>query len=106
MDRVRPLTAHHVIGRLTPQLEEALRNPDIAAVAARRLVEPEFPPTIAPDVLMAVGLDPDSIMTMADKTSTARRRRGSWATTILTAWDRQCAFCGFDGQLGAATVGV
>jgi len=21
-------------------------------------------------------------------------------------WDRQCAFCGFDGQLGAATVGV
>ncbi|GAA1332524.1 hypothetical protein GCM10009660_07110 [Catellatospora bangladeshensis] len=22
------------------------------------------------------------------------------------SWDRQCAFCGFDGQLGAATVGV
>jgi putative restriction endonuclease len=62
MDRVGPLTAHQVIGRLTPPLEDALRNPDIAAAAARRLVESEFPPTIAPDVLMAVGLDPDSIL--------------------------------------------
>jgi hypothetical protein len=35
-----------------------------------------------------------------------RTRRGSWPAAILTAWDRQCAFCGFDGQLGAATVGV
>lgn len=62
MDRVKPLTVHRVIGRLTPRLEDALRNPDIAAAAARRLVESEFPPTIAPDVLLAVGLNPDSIL--------------------------------------------
>ena len=55
---------------------------------------------------MAVGLDPDSILGAGDRPAAARRRRGSWTTTILTAWDRQCAFCGFDGQLGAATVGV
>jgi putative restriction endonuclease len=106
MDRVRPLTTHQVTGRLTAPLEDALRNPDIAAAAARRLVEAEFPSTIAPDVLLAVGLDPESILTTADKTPTARRRRSSWASIILTAWDRQCAFCGFDGQLGSATVGV
>lgn len=26
--------------------------------------------------------------------------------TVLEAWDRQCAFCGFDGLLGGASVGV
>src|SRR5262249_37824454 len=105
-DRVSPLKDQQVVGRLTPQLEEALKNPDIAAAAARLLVESEFSPSIAPDVLMAVGLDPDSILSVADDVTSLRRRCGSWASTILTAWDRQCAFCGFDGQLGAATVGV
>ncbi|MFD1047643.1 HNH endonuclease, partial [Kibdelosporangium lantanae] len=70
------------------------------------MIESEFPPSIAPDVLMAVGLDPDAILSAAGPTAPVRRRRGSWVTSVLTAWDRQCAFCGFDGQLGAATVGV
>ncbi|MFD1048486.1 TetR/AcrR family transcriptional regulator C-terminal domain-containing protein [Kibdelosporangium lantanae] len=30
-DLVRPLVAHQVIGRLTPQLEDALRDPDVAS---------------------------------------------------------------------------
>jgi putative restriction endonuclease len=25
---------------------------------------------------------------------------------VLQAWDRQCAFCGYDGQLAAASVGI
>lgn len=25
---------------------------------------------------------------------------------VLTAWDRRCAFCGFDGQLGGYPVGI
>jgi putative restriction endonuclease len=25
---------------------------------------------------------------------------------VLQAWDRQCAFCGYDGQLGHAAIGV
>lgn len=28
------------------------------------------------------------------------------ATALLQAWDRQCAFCGYDGQLSAATAGI
>ncbi|WP_349257479.1 phosphorothioated DNA-binding restriction endonuclease [Actinophytocola sp.] len=106
MDRVQPLATNRVVGQLTPALEDALRDPDIAAAAARLLVDAEFPPTIAPDVLMAVGLDPDTILTTAHQTDKPRQRRRSWTVAILTAWNRQCAFCGFDGQLGAATVGV
>jgi putative restriction endonuclease len=106
MDRVRPLTTNQVVGRLDPRLENALRDPRIAAAAARHLVDAEFPPTVAPDVLMAVGLDPDTILTTTGKVAVPRQRRSSWTAAILTAWNRQCAFCGFDGQLGAATVGV
>jgi putative restriction endonuclease len=105
-DNVRPLTEHEVVGRLIPELEEALKDPDIAGAAARQLVEAEFPPTIAPDVLTAVGLDPDLVLGAPGTAIPPRRRRGSWPAAILTARDRQCAFCGFDGQLGAATVGV
>jgi putative restriction endonuclease len=106
MDLVRPLATHRVVGRLVPELEAALRDPTIASAAARQLVEAEFPPTIAPDVLMAVGLDPDAVLGHRDQATIPRTRHGSWPAAILMAWDRQCAFCGFDGQLGAATVGV
>ncbi|WP_211347110.1 phosphorothioated DNA-binding restriction endonuclease [Saccharothrix australiensis] len=106
MDRVQPLAAHGVVGRLAPPVEDALRDAGIAAAAARRLVESEFPPTVAPDVLAAVGLDPDAVLGSHGGTAVRRRRSGSWPATVLEAWDRQCAFCGFDGQLGAATVGV
>ncbi|HEX6339825.1 MAG TPA: HNH endonuclease [Umezawaea sp.] len=106
MDRVRPLAAGAVVGRLEPLLEEALRNADLAASAARLLVEAEFPPTVAPDVLAAVGLDPDVVLGAAGREPLRRHRSGSWPAAVLEAWDRQCAFCGFDGQLGAAVVGV
>lgn len=105
MDRVRPLVEHHVVGRLQPWLEEALRDPDIAAAAARQLVESEFPPTIAPDVLMAVGMDPDDILAVG-AAKVPHRRQSAWPGKVLAAWNRQCAFCGFDGQLGDAPVGI
>jgi putative restriction endonuclease len=106
MDRVNPLTTNRVVGRLEPRLEDALRDPEIAAAAAQQLVDAEFPATIAADVLMAVGLDPDTILTATGRFAAPRLRRSSWTAAILTAWNRQCAFCGFDGQLGAATVGL
>jgi putative restriction endonuclease len=106
MDRVQPLATNEVVGRLDFAFENALRDPDIAAAAARQLVDAEFPPTVAPDVLMAVGLGPDTILAVTDRSVVPRQRRSSWTKDILTAWNRQCAFCGFDGQLGAATVGV
>jgi putative restriction endonuclease len=38
--------------------------------------------------------------------ATKRRRDPTWREAIIQAWDRQCAFCGFDGQLLGATVGI
>ncbi|SCL20333.1 putative restriction endonuclease [Micromonospora rhizosphaerae] len=108
MDLVGPLASHNVVGRLDAATESALRrDPELVRRVARALVEQHFPPTIAPDVLTAAGLDPDDILQAPGVTPIpARRRDAAWRAAVLQAWDRQCAFCGYDGQLGHATVGV
>jgi putative restriction endonuclease len=111
MDDVGPLRAQPVFGRLEPGLEAALRDGSVLlARAARALVEAESPPTLAPEVLTAVGLDPDVVLgsarVAAAVTSDERTRSRAWVLDVLAAWDRQCAFCGYDGQLGLAPVGL
>jgi putative restriction endonuclease len=71
-----------------------------------------FPETVAPDVLEAAGLDPAVVLSTADLSVGARsvpgerRRDPGWRSAVLQAWDRQCAFCGYDGQLAGASVGI
>lgn len=43
---------------------------------------------------------------MAAATPEERARSRAWALDVLAAWDRRCAFCGYDGQLGPAPVGL
>lgn len=109
MDHVRPLR-EGVTGRLEAALEAALRGrPELLDEAARGLVESHFPGTVAPDVLVSVGLDPDLLdgRALVDAESAAQRRRSSaWPSAIIEAWDRQCAFCGFDGAAGGGVVGI
>ena len=109
-DNLTPLREHRVTGRLDERLETALRvKPGLLRQAARRLVESHFPMTVAPDVLTAVGLDPEAVLSateVVDELAERRRRSSSWPQMILAAWDRQCAFCGYDGQLGGAAVGI
>jgi putative restriction endonuclease len=109
-DNLGPLREGSATGQLEPGLEAALRaRPALLRTVARRLVENHFPMTIAPDVLTAVCLDPDLVLgSIPDVVDLAERRRrhGSWPQMILAAWDRQCAFCGYDGQLGGAAVGI
>lgn len=110
-DRVPPLREQAVTGRLEPDLEAALReDPSLLYDVARRLVESQFPPTVAPDVLAGVGLDPDLVLgayvgRVVDLDE-RRRRSATWREQLLSAWDRQCAFCGYDGQLTGSPVGI
>ncbi|GGN93542.1 hypothetical protein GCM10010112_81900 [Actinoplanes lobatus] len=112
MDAIGPLTAQQVTGRFTEDVERVLTgDPGLIVSAARALAQSHFPDTVAPDVLTAVGLDPDTVLqsrdVLPDPGGTKKRTRDStWPPLILQAWDRQCAFCGFDGQLLGVTVGV
>lgn len=109
MDNVGPLDAAPIHGRLESSLERALSRPGQIEEAARLLVDVHFPRTVAPDVLIAVGLDPDRVFAEGSARvpdTESRRRSSSWPLAILEAWDRQCAFCGYDGQLGSSSVGL
>ncbi|GAB3198142.1 HNH endonuclease [Geodermatophilus arenarius] len=106
MDKVTPLRSG-VTGRFEASLEAALRSrPGLVDDVARGLVEAHFPATVAPDVLVAVGLDPELLHGGTVAPATSRRRSSSWPAQVLEAWDRQCAFCGFDGQVGGVPVGL
>jgi putative restriction endonuclease len=111
-DDVKALDRHRVVGRFEDCIESALRaDPSLVLAEARTLVESHFPATVAPDVLTAVGLDPDAVLrsgdVLPDKAAPdAKRRDPRWRSLVLQAWDRQCAFCGYDGQLGNVSAGV
>jgi putative restriction endonuclease len=108
MDRVAPLEAGRVTGRLSRAIEDELRG-DVAAIEtlARRIVDAQWPPTVAPDVLAAVGFDPDVVVLPVGRPDReSRRRSAAWRAEVMTAWDGVCAFCGYDGSLAGAPVGV
>jgi putative restriction endonuclease len=110
MDNVGPLRAHQVTGSFTPDVESALRlDPASLLATARVLVTSHFPETLIADVLVATGLDPELVLRAAGGVVPdldVRRRSGGWRAAVVEAWDRSCAFCGYDGQLGGAPVGL
>lgn len=97
-----------VTGRFEDSLERRLRaNPALIETVAWKLVDSHFPPTVAGDVLLAVGFDPESAPVGSHPAPPdSRKRSQAWRAAVLEAWDRQCAFCGFDGQAGGVTIGV
>jgi len=109
MDAVRPLREHEVSGRLTEPVEAALvDDPQLLVAVAKQLIDGQFPSSMASAVLVAVGLDPNLVLGAAPAIDLTERRARStrWVADVLAAWDQQCAFCGFDGQLGRSAVGV
>ncbi len=109
-DSLSSLREEPVAGQFVDDIEASLeQDPGLVAQVARDLVEEQFPLTIAPDVLSAVGLDPGLVFRasgMAPVKPEVRKRSGQWRHQILEAWDRSCAFCGFDGQSASAPVGI
>jgi putative restriction endonuclease len=113
MDLVGPLAGQHVSGRFEASMESALLNdPGLVRAVARAMVLSNFPETVAPDVLAAAGLDPDLILSSGDdaggdgRAAGQRRRNPGWRSAVLLAWDRSCAFCGYDGQMAGASAGI
>jgi putative restriction endonuclease len=113
MDFIGPLARGGVSGQFEPSVESVLlAEPALVRAAARDLAMSNFPETVAPDVLEAVGLDPQEVLGASDLLHWPsgglgeRRRDPGWRFAVLEAWDRQCAFCGYDGQFAGASVGI
>jgi putative restriction endonuclease len=107
MDRIGPLQDGEVVGDFEPALMAALRSePAAISAVARSLVDAHFPESIGRDLLVEVGLNPEDVYAAAGNPDVMRRRSAAWRVSVLEAWDRQCAFCGFDGMLAGASVGI
>lgn len=103
---VRELRETGATGRLAPDLREALRRePELLARIARLLLDLHFPPSLHGELCEAVGLQPAPVE--AERFSAARRRRDRrMRELVLSAYEYRCAFCGYDGRIGAAPVGL
>ncbi|MFH8385465.1 phosphorothioated DNA-binding restriction endonuclease [Kitasatospora sp. NPDC018058] len=97
-------------GRLAPGLRAALGDePPLLGRMARVLLDTHFPTSLHADLCEAVGLDLERAETgtvNGADTAARRQRDRRMRDLILTAYEFQCAFCGYDGALGASTVGL
>ncbi|MFD8415599.1 phosphorothioated DNA-binding restriction endonuclease [Streptomyces sp. NPDC059650] len=103
---VRELRAAGAAGRLAPGLRAALRRePSLLGRMVRVLLDLNFPPSLHGDLCAAVGLEPEPEQTQW--LSPARRQRDRrMRELVLTAYEYRCAFCGYDGRIGAVPVGL
>ncbi|MEU2440009.1 phosphorothioated DNA-binding restriction endonuclease [Streptomyces rubradiris] len=103
---VRELRETGATGRLAPELRAALRRePDLLGRIARLLLDLHFPPSLHGDLCEAVGLELEPAG--SERLVPARRQRDPrMRELVLTAYEYQCAFCGYDGRIGTVPVGL
>jgi putative restriction endonuclease len=100
------LRAEGATGRLVPELRTALgREPSLLGRMARVLLDLHFPPSLHGELCEAVGLELELAET-EPLTARRRRRDREMREAVLTAYEYQCAFCGYDGRIGALPVGL
>lgn len=104
---VTELRASGATGRLAADLRAALRRePSLLGRMARVLLDLHFPPSLHPDLCEAVGLELELAETDALSAPERRRRGRHMRELVLTAYEYQCAFCGYDGMIGAVPVAL
>ncbi|MFI9580938.1 phosphorothioated DNA-binding restriction endonuclease [Streptomyces sp. NPDC052236] len=94
-------------GRLAPELRAALRRePSLLGGMARMLLDQHFPPSLHGELCEAVGLALEPAETEHLASAGRRQRDRGMRELVLTAYEYQCAFCGYDGRIGAVPVGL
>lgn len=103
---VQELRAVGAAGQLAPELQAALRRePSLLGRMARVLLDLNFPPSLHGELCEAVGLELEAAET--EQLPAARKRRDPrMREQVLTAYEYRCAFCGYDGRIGAVPVGL
>jgi len=92
------------MGALTVEFATALADPATRAAVVGVLLE-EFADSYRTDLLEDVGLTEGSLA-LTVMSQTIRRRDPQFRDNVLVAYERRCAFCGFDGRLADRTIGL
>lgn len=103
--RVGALRHTGATGRLTDDLIRDLRqDPRLLTRLGRAILEANFEPSLYEDICAEAGLDLDGSIGSADLDE--RRRDANFRQQVMVAYEYQCAFCGYDGWLSGAAVGL
>ncbi|MEV6833354.1 phosphorothioated DNA-binding restriction endonuclease [Streptomyces sp. NPDC051133] len=103
---VRDLRETGATGQLAPDLRAALRRePALLGRIARLLLDLHFPPSLHGDLCEAIGLELEPAET-EQLATVPRQRDRRMRELVLTAYEYRCAFCGYDGRIGAVPVGL
>ncbi|RAG84267.1 restriction endonuclease [Streptacidiphilus pinicola] len=105
---VRELRASGATGRLAEDLRTSLRrDPSLLPRMTRVLLDLHFPPSLHDDLCQAIGLElePAKTVSLPDGPR-SRQRDARMRELVLTAYEYQCAFCGYDGRIGTVPVGL
>lgn len=103
---VRELRTTGAAGRLVPELRAALRRePSLLGRMARVLLDLNFPASLHAELCESVGLELEEAGT-GPASAVRRQRDRRMRDLVLTAYEYRCAFCGYDGRIGAVPVGL
>ena len=95
-------------GQFTAEIESALKSDSTLAYFVGRAVADYCLPTdLATDLLEALALLPsDGSLIQFEFSNQGRKRNSQWRGKVLSAWQSQCAFCGYDGMLNNSPVAL
>jgi putative restriction endonuclease len=96
------------VGQLTRDLAVALSiESHLLAQLARAILDANFEPSLHADIRAAAGLDVETDEISAAQVAPRQRSRSAeFRRDILTAYEYQCAFCGYDGMLTGVAVAL
>ncbi|WP_181785752.1 phosphorothioated DNA-binding restriction endonuclease [Streptomyces phytophilus] len=104
--RVRELREAGATGWLAAELRAALRRePELLGSLVRSLLDSHFPPSLHTELCEAVGLGLEPAGG-GRPAAVPRQRDPRLRELVLTAYEYRCAFCGYDGRIGAVPVGL
>lgn len=93
-------------GRLPLRFEADLTDPIQRAAVVHYLLDSHFPPSLHDDLLTDVGIETEPLLSVPVAEKERRRRDPGFRDAVMVAYERACGFCGFDGQVGSATIGL
>lgn len=102
------LRKNNATGNLKPEIVSLLKSePGLIEEAARFLVETHFTESYVEPIFSFVGLDFGGIKFSNLVVSPDHKKRDpKFRNAVLIAWRKQCAMCGYDGQLANSSVGI
>ncbi len=104
---IMKLRSTNATGRLVPELEsEAANDQALIPALARTLLTANWPPSVHADIASAVGLEIDAFVSVGGGAKKRRTRDPRFRERALVAYEYCCAFCGYDGRLGADSVAL